>query len=1043
SGPGGSSFVRPPLSNGDGADTPPRRATSRSDATPPRSSRGEPSNPGRSGATPSRRSSGGDDRDEYDDRPRSQGAPPPRGRSRAGADYDDGSDDGYGAPPPRGGSGRDGRDSSRRSMAQMARDLSQNMSRQLSSVVGSARRAVDRFDRTERGASPRSMPSGASGRGVAMSGASGAGGASSAAFSAETLELTAQRYRRSRIRMRSRKWRLGRVRPNPIGYAILFAVTVSVVVSVLGMGGLGTAYAVNYYSAHAADIQAVANQRFAQSAVIYDRNGIPLYTVPRTTGINYYVPLSQISQTLQTATIDTEDHTFYSPTNIGIDFYGTLRAALANVHAGGASQGGSTITQQLVKNLVLHDPSKAYQRKINEAILAYGVTRQYTKQQILEMYLNTIDYGDQNEGIEAAARNYFGLKPKTDAQGNVTETASQQLDLAQAAMLAGIPNAPTLYQPDVYTPGCTAALATAGKCTDAMWVNPCTGDPHVETCYFNNPNPDFDFTSQGHEWLVYERAEVVLNAMVRYGDTTRAQADAALQEVHDILLKHEVQHWAVLGGSDAFGTTKIAPGFVDYVTGVLADQFGIDLTDPATPGYKIWTTLDYHLEQAAEDAATYYIDKPHNLAWPEYCNPCDGLPPLSTDKNVHNASVVAIDPHTGDIMAMVGSVNYTDTSKQVAGFNNIATSHFRSMGSSTKPLVYATAFQMGWNPGVMMQDAPVCFPVPTGDNKPDPDAPACKGYYTPHNFEPESFAGRIPIRYELGSSMNIPATEAMSFVGDNSATANGFLAMAQRMGVTTLKSGAMGPTTALGTQAIPLLQLTSAYGTFADQGKHAPYRSILRIEAPDGHLIWQAPSNPAAGQVMSPQTAYMMTSILDNNAARAPAFNFDNPLTLDDPNLAADNYNFPDLAAKTGTSQGIIGPRDIVTMGYTPYLALGVWAGNTDSSDLAQNIIGIAGAGYIFHDVMAWAIKNYNWPRGEQFPMPSTGLAIGQFNCDTGLAPYKGDKIAPCEEAPYRGPQDIHWGKYNGNTTNMYAGYLTTSHIDQDWYIQGQEWLQS
>jgi len=222
---------------------------------------------------------------------------------------------------------------------------------------------------------------------------------------------------------------------------------------------------------------------------------------------------------------------------------------LADLHAGGATQGGSTITQQLVKGLVLHDTSKSYQRKLNEAILAYGVTRQYTKAQILEMYLNTIDYGDQNQGIEAAARNYFGLHPKLYAGGTITETASQQLDLAQAAMLAGVPNAPTLYQPDQYTPGCTDAMIQANKCTDAMWVNPCQGDPTVEACYFNNPNPNFDLVSQGHEWLVYERSEVVLHSMQRYGDITQTQVNQALQEVHDLLLKHEVKHWAALGGA--------------------------------------------------------------------------------------------------------------------------------------------------------------------------------------------------------------------------------------------------------------------------------------------------------------------------------------------------------------------------------------------------------------------------------------------------------------------------------------------------------------
>ena len=845
--------------------------------------------------------------------------------------------------------------------------------------------------------------------------------------------------------MRARKWRLGRVRPNPIGYAILFAVTASLLVSVVGAGGVGTVYAVNYYGQHQAAIQAIANEKYLQSTVIYDRNGQELYTKPRDTGINIYVPLSQISPLLAKATIDTEDHTFYSPSNVGIDFYGTIRAAVADLsHGGNAQQGGSTITQQLVKNLVLHDTSKAIQRKLNEAILAYGVTRQYTKDQILEMYLNTIDYGDQNQGIEAAARNYFGLKEQKNPNGGPDIMANQQLDLAQAAMLAGIPNAPTLYQPDQFTPTCTDALAQANKCDDSMWVKACVGDQTISNCYFNNPNPDFDFITQGHEWLVYQRSEVVLSSMLRYSDITQAQYDQALQEIHTILLQHKVYHWAGVAGGDAFGTLKEAPGFVDYVTDVLYRDYNIDLNDPATSGLKIWTTLDYNLEQEAEKAASYYINGDKNgtytLAWPEYCPGSQAsvctLPALKNSSNVHNTALVAIDPHTGDIMAMVGSVKYGDTTPQVLGYNNITISSLRSMGSSTKPLVYSTAFQMGWTPGVMMQDTPVCFPNQSSTPKEaDQDAPACKGYYTPHNYEPESFTGYAPLRYNLGNSFNIAATEAMSFVGDGPSTAGAFLDMAQRLGVTTLKAGQMGPTTALGTQPIPLLQLTGAYATFANAGRRAPYRSILRIEAPTGQVIYQASPTPPTYQVMSPQSAYMLTSILTDNNARVADFNVHNPLRFDDPGLGANNYNFPAVAAKTGTSQGNVGPRDIVTMGYSPYLALGVWAGNTDSSDLQPGIIGIAGAGYIFHDVMAWAIKNYNWPAGTEFPRPP-GLAFGQFNCQSGLAPYKGTKPSVCVEQPYHP---------NRQTADLYVGYGSTvyGHEDQDWYIQGQEWLES
>ena len=250
------------------------------------------------------------------------------------------------------------------------------------------------------------------------------------------MNLHAQAYRRSRIRLVARKWRLARVRPNPILYfsGILLVAVVVVMVSV--GGGAGGVYAFSYYQQHLGEIQAVASLTNNNNSVIYDRNGTPIYFARGDSNYQFYTPLSQISEKLQAATIDTEDHTFY--TNDGVDIYGTLRAALADVQAGGAAQGGSTITQQLVKNVVIDNSNQNIQRKLNEAILAYGVTQQYTKGFILEMYLNTIPYGELNTGIEAAARNYFHLQPKNLPDGTQIE-ANQQLTWAEAAILLVCP----------------------------------------------------------------------------------------------------------------------------------------------------------------------------------------------------------------------------------------------------------------------------------------------------------------------------------------------------------------------------------------------------------------------------------------------------------------------------------------------------------------------------------------------------------------------------------------------------------------------------
>jgi membrane peptidoglycan carboxypeptidase len=937
--------------------------------------------------------------------------------------------------------GRDGR--ARQTVSRIARGLSEAVSRQFGAVARSAERAM----RRGRGPEPRSeyRPAFAGG-----------------SLDELATEITPPVYRRSRIRLRAHKWRVQRTPPNPLKLFIILGSVAMLVVVVLGAGGAGMVYASNLYNQHLTQIQALAaNLQGGQNSQILDRNGTPLYQVKDSnSNYNIYAPLAQMSPILRNATVDTEDPTFYSRLNFGIDLKSIVRAGAADAQAGGAAQGASTITQQLVKNIVLADRTKGVQRKVNEAVLAVGVTLNYTKDQILEMYLNSIDYGNQNTGIEAAARNFFGLTATPDGKGGLT-LANQKLDIAQAAILAGLPNAPTYYNPTVFSCG-------DATCPQSKWANPCTNNPIDDGC---TPSPTYcDVaagcgTQDGHEWLVFRRARYVLQKMENYQHINHDQEQQAEQEVLSILQNHKIYVNAGRANGNVVDTTKNAPHFVDYVKDVvLPQQFGIDPDMLPHAGLKIYTTLDYNLDHYAETQLKYYIQGGSDGTFTNYWY-CGGQQPptggcsrqgLAVTGNVHNGSVVAIDPHNGDILAMVGSVDYGSTDPHVLGFNNIATSNSRSMGSSTKALVYATAFQKGWYPGITLQDKTVCFPFPADDpqtNKPiitNKYAPACNGWYSPQNYEDFSFSGTAPIRPMLANSLNIPAAEAMDFVGDGAAdtTSDAFLSMVQRLGITTYSKGRMGPATALGTQEIPLLQLTGAYATFADAGMRHPYRTILRIEDHDGNVLYQAPSTPQGEQVMSPESAYMLTSILTDNAARLPDFGWYNPLffgnqyqygkgtTLDYPSLQ--------IAAKTGTSQGNSGPNDIVTMGYSPYLALGVWFGNTDPNDpLTPGIIGIAGAGYVFHDLMQWAISNYKWPTNAQFPIPSD-MAKGQFNCTSGLAPYKGDKLAPCQLKP----QDVGavcppycaTGLYLGLSLkpdgSQYAGGSDAPNTD--WYIKGQ-----
>jgi membrane peptidoglycan carboxypeptidase len=970
---------------------------------------------------------GGPDSPDYPDQPSRRSRAeyregPPPGRSRADDSYE--METSSRAPRKQ-----------RRGLGEMARD----MSRQLSAMVRGTGRAMQReAAQIAAAGGRRSMPL------------------------APSPEMLAQvqddlpRFRRSRIRMRARKWRLGRVRANPAAFYMGMAALVISAVSLLGGGGAGAVYAYQDYDVHRPAIQSIINNAVSgQNTVIYDRNGIPLYTIRSDSGYNYYVPLSQIGQTIQDATLDTEDHSFYSPTNIGIDFQGTLRAIVADAtHGGTAQQGGSTITQQLVKRLILHDPSKQIQRKLNEMILAVGLNANYSKQQILEMYLNTIDYGDQNQGIEAAARNFFGLKPKEE-NGKLT-LANQQLSIPQAAILAGLPNNPTYYQPNVYS--CDKA-----PCEDKNWGNPCVNDPHDGICTPASLDA-YNWQTNGREWLVWRRARVVLQSMETYGSITHAQYLDALNQVHDILVNQDIKHWAGLTNGSAVDTTKLAPSFVDYILDtVLPQQFGIDPGSLTTAGWKIYTTLDLKLNDYVGKNIDYYINKNHTVPTATYSScgsatiACNA--PLTQTANAHDGAAVVIDPYTGDVLAMVGSAKYNDKNPLVAGNYNVATSP-RSLGSSMKGIVYATAFQMGWTPSIMMQDSPICMPG-TGGNQDFALVPGCKGQavYVPHNYGGDGYNGYVPLRMALANSLNLPAVEAMSFVGDTPDLANNFIDMARRLGISDeirdkdgnlIKAGltahAMGPTTALGTQSIPLVELTNAYAAMANSGKHVPYRGILRIEDSAGDT-WNAPT-PKPAQVISPQAAYMLTSVLADNKARTPAFNEPNPLEFP---------KHPDIqvASKTGTGSGKNGPSDIVTIGYSPYLAVGVWVGNANNADMVSNIIGIAGAGYIFHDVMEWAMDNYKWTGPGSFPMPP-GLAMGAFGCNAGLAPYQGEAGSSGGNGTGNGngtgtgtgstgatPMCKYRDDVPGHGVNIYGTGAGNPAPDIDWYIQGQQPLNS
>jgi membrane peptidoglycan carboxypeptidase len=689
-------------------------------------------------------------------------------------------------------------------------------------------------------------------------------------------------------------------------FFVFFLVLLSLVSS-----GVGGAYA--YYQAQLPLLNGMANHTLFQSTRIYDRKGRLLYELydPKY-GRRTYINYNDISPFLLNATVAAEDHTFW--TNSGVDVQGTLRAAVANLQNKTVVEGGSTITQQLIKNQLFLSQTRNIQVKGQEAVLAYGLTQQYPKWKIMEMYLNTVYYGDLNYGVEAAAQNYFNLQPKC-TRSRCTPAVSQ-LDLAQASMLAGLPRSPSYYDPTINK---SVALA---------------------------------------------RQQDVLQSMVGLGMITINQA-------------HQAEHEMAKFKFQPFSHNIQAPHFVHYVIDqVLVPLLGAqNLLDG---GYNIYTTLDLDVEKKVEQI-TY--DHLYRVTCDNYLG-CYG--PLNTQNNVNNAAVVVMNPFNGEILAMNGSAKYDDKSPQVDGNFNAALA-LRQPGSSIKPIVYATAFEMGWYPAMILQDHRTIYPTRVAD-----------GYYTPPNYDGHFHTGfPMTVRNAIANSFNIPAVDTIEFAGIPNV-----LNTAARLGLTEIASKPLsdfGPSLALGTAEVSLLHLTGAYATFANQGVRVPPTAILEITNSQGNPLYTYnAAHPQGVQAVGKDVAFLMSSILSDTASRYHEFGPGNPLELDRP-----------AAAKTGTTDSF---KDNWTVGYTPYLTVGVWAGNSDNSKMI-NVIGITGAGPIWHDVMEYVSHYYNYPP-DDFIKPAD-VQPGTVSANTGLLPHPGeptvtdwfiDGTMPTIQGPYTPP---------------------------------------
>jgi membrane peptidoglycan carboxypeptidase len=614
-----------------------------------------------------------------------------------------------------------------------------------------------------------------------------------------------------------------------------------------------------YYSIARA-LPAVGDLRTAASQFettrILDRSGALLYEIlDPTAGRRTYIPLGNISPNLVAATIATEDKEFF--THPGYDFTAMLRALWQNYTSGGTVSGASTITQQLARALLLSPEERAqrtYTRKAREIVLAAEITRRYTKDQILELYLNEIYYGNLAYGVEAAAETYFG------------KTAGD-LTLGEASFLAGLPQSPSIY--DIYTNPDAALLR----------------QQHVLVLMF-------DLSKQ-------QDCIEVSNSPTRICVDPLAATNAA-GEMKDYNFRPPVfdikyPHW------------------VNFVRSELEKQF--DAQTIYRSGFTVYTTLDPVLQDQAQQMVTAQVA-------------------TMVDRHATDGALVAIQPATGQILAMVGSPDFYN--EAISGQVNMATSQTRQPGSSIKPVNYVAAFEKGWTPATLIWDVPSEFP-PSGDPN-DPREP-----YQPVNYD-EKFHGPVTVRVALANSFNVPAVKTLNFVGiwDNPETPqkDGMIAMAERLGITSFTRDDYGLSLTLGGGDVSLLEHTGAFSVFANGGARVPAVAILKITDFLGNVIYEY-QPPAGDQVIRAEHAYLISSILSDNEARSWMFGRNSLL----------NLPFK-VAAKTGTTNDF---RDNWTMGYTPDLAVGVWIGNADYTPMI-NTTGGSGAAPIWNQFMQFAV---------------------------------------------------------------------------------------
>ncbi len=604
--------------------------------------------------------------------------------------------------------------------------------------------------------------------------------------------------------------------PKPRKSLVLAVALASVGTSVI-VGGIFVDHTYRTYAADLDNPKALVSRNH-QGTTITDRGGNVLYRVDGADN-SIQVKFADVPRSFVDATLAAEDPGFYS--HDGVSLKGTARAAWEDLTHGQKVEGGSTLSQQLVKTAFLK-PEKSYTRKLKEMVLATMLERKYTKNQILELYFNEVPYGQGSTGAQRAAQTYF--------HKNLSD-----LTLGEQAMLAGLP------------------LGT------------------------NRFDPNFDPAA------AKDRRDYILGRMQDLGYITAKQASAAKSE-NLVAFAQQID--------------IKAPHFVFFVLDQLRQAYGEDMLEHG--GITVKTTLDLSKQQIAEEEVQNQISQ---LA----------------RQHVTNAGLVSLDPKTGEVLAMVGSVDFNN---QDFGKVNVTLAKLQP-GSSFKPFVYATAFKKGWTGATVIQDTPIALPDGSGQ------------IYRPVNYDGK-FRGPVLARRALGNSFNIPALRTIQFAGVADT-----IQTAKDLGISTLGDPSQyGISLALGSGEVTPYDMVQAYGTFAELGTKVSAKSILEVDDRyGGNITKETPSqNP---QVLDPRIAYMLVNILGDNSSRVEEFGPNSPLLLPRPSFA-----------KTGTTNDF---RDNFTAGSTPDLTTVVWVGNNDHSPMI-GVNGITGAAPIWHNYMVRAL---------------------------------------------------------------------------------------